>query len=135
VEMRGFLNGLGGTEVDASGGQTTSQKRPIASAPSAVNPPAKRNRTVRAGEGLFLRRAGRSWNFFMPRDCASANSPASILPTWSKRNACSASAARATRNASFLTELKPRSAGKILASARTAPGANVSDEWRPGAAS
>src|SRR6266481_7314041 len=55
-EMNGFLNGLGGTEVDASGGQTTSQKGLLLPPPSAVNPPAKRNRTVRAGEGLFLRR-------------------------------------------------------------------------------
>ena len=55
-EMNGFLNGLGGTEVDASGGQTTSQKGLLLPPPSAVNPPAKRNRAVRAGEGLFLRR-------------------------------------------------------------------------------
>src|SRR5260370_9224532 len=55
-EMNGFLNGLGGTEVDASGGRATSQQSLLLPPASAVNPPAKRNRTVRAGEGLFLRR-------------------------------------------------------------------------------
>ncbi len=55
-EMNGFLNGLGGTEVDASGARATSQKGLLLPPASAVNPPAKRNRTVRAGEGLFLRR-------------------------------------------------------------------------------
>jgi integrase/recombinase XerC len=55
-EMNGFLNGLGGTEVDASGGQTTAQKGLLLPPASAVNPPVKQSRTVRAGEGLFLRR-------------------------------------------------------------------------------
>src|SRR6266403_876473 len=55
-EMNGFLNGLGGTEVDASGGRATSQKGLLLAPASTVNPPAKRNRNVPAGEGLFLRR-------------------------------------------------------------------------------
>src|ERR1700682_1300348 len=55
-EMNGFLNGLGGTEVDASGGQATANKGLLLAPASAVNPPAKRNRNVPAGEGLFLRR-------------------------------------------------------------------------------
>src|SRR6266478_2356579 len=55
-EMNGFLNGLGGTEVDAFGGRATSQKGLLLAPASTVNPPAKRNRNVPAGEGLFLRR-------------------------------------------------------------------------------
>jgi len=55
-EMNGFLNGLGGAEVDASGGRATSQKGLLLAPASTVNPPAKRNRNVPAGEGLFLRR-------------------------------------------------------------------------------
>src|SRR5258707_8533736 len=55
-EMNGFLNGLGGTEVDASGGRATSQKGLLLAPASPGNPPAKRNRNVPAGEALFLRR-------------------------------------------------------------------------------
>ena len=55
-EMNGFLNGLGGTEVDASGGRATPNKGLLLRPASAVNPPVKQSRTVRAGEGLFLRR-------------------------------------------------------------------------------
>src|SRR6202158_4714755 len=55
-EMNGFLNGLGGTEVDASGGRATANKGLLLAPASAVNPPAQRNRNVPAGESLFLRR-------------------------------------------------------------------------------
>jgi integrase/recombinase XerC len=55
-EMNGFLNGLGGTEIDTSGGRATSNKGLLLAPASAANSPGKRNRTVQTGEGLFLRR-------------------------------------------------------------------------------
>src|SRR6202171_27519 len=47
-EMNGFLNGLGRTEVDASGGRATSNKGLLLPPASAVNPPVKQSHTVRA---------------------------------------------------------------------------------------
>ncbi len=55
-EMNGFLNQLGGMAQAASGSRTTFKKGLLLPPASAVNPPAKRSLSVRAGEGLLLRR-------------------------------------------------------------------------------
>src|SRR5260370_42453282 len=54
--MTGSLNQLGGMTEAASSGRTTFKKGLLLPPPSAVNPPAKRSLSVRAGEGLLLRR-------------------------------------------------------------------------------
>src|SRR5438309_2117872 len=107
-EMNGFLNHLGGTGQAASGGRESSTKSALLPPASAVKPQGKQSRSVQSKKASSYAATGRSWNFFTPQACASANSPASILPIWTKRNAFSASAARAVRNASFLTGLRLR---------------------------
>src|SRR5467141_4869020 len=42
-EMNGFLNGLGGTEVDASGGRATSQKSALLPEESGANAPDRQS--------------------------------------------------------------------------------------------
>jgi integrase/recombinase XerC len=55
-ELNGFLNDLGGTKKAALDGRETSKKNALLSLASAVNLPARQSGSVRAGEGLLLRR-------------------------------------------------------------------------------
>ncbi len=55
-EMNGFLNQLGGMGQAAIGGRANSKKNLLLPLASAMNLPAKRGRSVRAGEDLLLRR-------------------------------------------------------------------------------
>jgi integrase/recombinase XerC len=55
-EMNGFLNQLGGTGLATPGGRAISKKGRMLPQASAANLPAKRNSSVREGEGLLLRR-------------------------------------------------------------------------------
>src|SRR6266478_1582276 len=55
-EMNGFLNGLGGTAVDASGGRATSIKGLLPPPASAVKPQGRQSRSVPVEESSLLRR-------------------------------------------------------------------------------
>ena len=55
-EMNGFLNQLGGSEQGATVGRASSKKALLLSAASGVKPEPKQSNSVKAGEGLLLRR-------------------------------------------------------------------------------
>ncbi len=55
-EMNGFLNGLGGTAVDASGGRATSIRGLLPPPASAVKPQGRQSRSVPVEESSLLRR-------------------------------------------------------------------------------
>ena len=55
-EMNGFLNQLGGSERTTLGGRATSNRYRVLPQESAANPSATQSSSVRAGEGLLLRR-------------------------------------------------------------------------------
>jgi len=55
-EMNGFLNQLGGSERTTLGGRAASNRDRALPQESAANPPATQSSSVRAGEGLLLRR-------------------------------------------------------------------------------
>src|SRR5713101_7233472 len=55
-EMNGFLNQLGGSERTTLGGRAASNRDRVLPQESAANPPATQSSSVRAGEGLLLRR-------------------------------------------------------------------------------